>query len=85
MAASCTSPQVPRVFTLVSTRFRSPTSARQGLHLAQALVHLLQPVADQLEAFAQALLQRGVQLLVDGARISSSLAVLSAGWRPSAR
>jgi hypothetical protein len=29
-------------------------------------VHLLQPVGHLLEAFAQALLQRGVQLLVDG-------------------
>ena len=39
-------------------------AARQGLHFAQALVHLLQPVRHQLEGFAQALLQRGVQLFV---------------------
>jgi hypothetical protein len=58
---------VPRDFTLVSTRLRSPTLLRQRLHLAQALVHLLQPVGHLLEAFAQALLQRGVQLLVDRA------------------
>lgn len=30
-------------------------------------MHLLQPVGDQLERFAQALFQRGMQLLVDGA------------------
>ena len=40
---------------------------RQRLHFAQAAVHLLQTVRHQLERFAQALLQRGVQLFVDGA------------------
>ena len=39
--------------------------ARQQLHLAQALVHLLEPLGHLPEALAQALLERGVQLLVD--------------------
>ncbi len=33
---SATSPQVPRAFTLVSTRLRSPTPVREHLHLADA-------------------------------------------------
>ncbi len=57
---------MPRVFTLVSTRFRLPTPTRQRLHLAQALVHLLEPVGHLLEALAQPRLQRALQLLVDG-------------------
>ena len=64
--ASCTSPNMPRVFTLVSTRLQRADVARQRLHLAQALVHLLEPVGHLLEAFAQALLERRLQLLVDG-------------------
>ena len=44
-APSCTSPHVPRVLTLVSTFFRSPTPGRERLHLAEAPVHLLQPLA----------------------------------------
>ena len=40
--------------------------ARQRLHLAQAPVDLLQPLGDLLEALAQPLLQRRVQLLVHG-------------------
>jgi hypothetical protein len=39
---------------------------RQRLHLAQPLVHLLEPVGHLLEAVAQPLLERGLQLLVDG-------------------
>ena len=38
---------------------------RQRLHLAQATMHLLQPVRDDLERFAQTLLERGLQLFVD--------------------
>ena len=38
---------------------------RQRLHLAQALVHLLQAVRHHLERFTEALLERGLQLLVD--------------------
>ena len=37
----------------------------QRLHLAESLVHQFQPLADQLERIAEALLQRRVQLLVD--------------------
>ena len=36
----------------------------QRLHLAESLVHQFQPLADQLERIAEALLQRRVQLLV---------------------
>ena len=42
-------------------------AGRQRLHLAQAAMHLLEPLADQLERFAEALFERGVQLFVDGA------------------
>ena len=44
---------------------RTKHVARQPLHLPQALVHLVEPVGHLLEALAQALLERGVQLLVD--------------------
>ncbi len=40
--------------------------ARQLLHLADAAVHLLEAGGDQGEALAEALLERRVQLLVDG-------------------
>ena len=51
--------------------------ARQALHLAQALVHLLQALGHLAEALAQALLQRGVQLLVDGRAHLLELAVVA--------
>ena len=65
-AASCASPNMPRVLTLVSRCLRSPTPCGQRLHLAQALVHLLQPLGHLLEALAQARVQRGLQLFVHG-------------------
>ncbi|ABA49248.1 hypothetical protein BURPS1710b_2925 [Burkholderia pseudomallei 1710b] len=40
---------------------------RERLHLAEPAVHLLEPVRHELERFAEALLERRVQLLVDGA------------------
>ena len=38
----------------------------QRLHFAQTLVHLLEPVGDELERRAQPLLERRVQFFVDG-------------------
>ena len=38
----------------------------QGLHLPQPLLHRLELVADELERLAEALLERGLELLVDG-------------------
>ena len=40
--------------------------AGQLLHLADAAMHLLEPLGDLAEALAEALLERRVQLLVDG-------------------
>lgn len=51
-------------------------AARQALHLAESLMHELQPVADQLERFAQPLLQRRMQLLVDRGAHLLQLAVV---------
>ncbi len=39
---------------------------RQCLHLAQALVHLLQPIRHLLERLAEPLVERRLELLVDG-------------------
>jgi len=39
----------------------------QRLHFAKAPMHLFETVADQLEGFAEALLECGVQLFVHGA------------------
>ena len=41
-------------------------AGRERLHLAQAPVHLLQAVGHQLERLAEPLLERGLQLFVDG-------------------
>ena len=40
-------------------------ASSQSLHFAQALVHLLQAVSDQLETFTQAGFERGLQLFID--------------------
>src|SRR5262249_42911804 len=48
--------------------------AGEPLHLAEALVHLLEPLGDQLEALAEALLERALQLLVH--RLSHPLEAL---------
>ena len=57
-AASCLH---VREHTLQSTNI-----TRQLLHCAKPLMHLLQPITDQLEGFAQPLLERALQLFVDG-------------------
>ncbi|CDN43796.1 hypothetical protein BN871_DO_00110 [Paenibacillus sp. P22] len=51
-------------------------AVRQALHLAESLMHELQPVADELERFAQPLLQRRMQLLVDSGAHLLQLAVV---------
>jgi hypothetical protein len=81
-APSCTSPQVPRVFTFVRTRFRSPTPAGERLHLAQAALHLLEPLADGPERLAQPRLERPLQLLVHRLAHLLQLGALSS-WIPS--
>ena len=58
-------PQVPRVLTLVRTRGVADAGS-QAMHFAQTPMDLLQPVADLLERFAEALLQGGVEFLVHG-------------------
>jgi hypothetical protein len=35
-------------------------------HRTKALMHLLEPITDQLKGFAQPLLERALQLFVDG-------------------
>ena len=52
---------------------------RERLHLAQSLVHLVQPVGDLLERLAEPLVERGLQLLVDGrAHLIELLRILAA-------
>ena len=63
---SWTSPQVPRVLTLVSTRLRSPMPLASDCISPKPLVDGVEPVADQPEALAEAGLERGLELLVDG-------------------
>ena len=46
--------------------FQVPHAGGQALHLSQFLIHLFQPLAYRLEAFAQALVQRLAQPLVHG-------------------
>ena len=41
-------------------------AGREALHLPQPLLHRLELVADELERLAEALLERGLELLVDG-------------------
>src|SRR5258707_11390114 len=53
-----------------TTLFRSlqvADAGRERLHLAEPAMHLLQPVRDKFEGFAEPLFARGVQLFVDGA------------------
>ena len=69
---SCASPKLPRVLT-ASRCFKSPTPWAGVCISPRPFVHLLQPLGHLLEALARALLQRGVQLLVDGLAHPSSL------------
>ncbi len=48
---SCTSPQVPLVFTLLRTFFRSPTPLARLCISPRALVNQLEPFGHQLEGF----------------------------------
>lgn len=46
------------------TRFEVTNASCEGLHFSEPAVHLLEPLADQLERFTQTLLQSCVKLLV---------------------
>ncbi len=62
---SCISPQVPAGLDVGQDLLQVADAGRQRLHLAEPLVDLLQPVADQLEGLAEPALQRALELLVD--------------------
>ena len=65
-ASSCTSPQAPRVLTLVSTRLRSPTPTASVCISPRPWCTCSSRVGHLLERRAEPLVQRRLQLLVDG-------------------
>ena len=64
-APSCTSPKVPRVLTLLSTRLSEPTSLA-SFCISPRPRWTCSSRSATAEALAEALLERRVQLLVDG-------------------
>ena len=76
---------MPRVFTLLSTRLSEPTSLRQRLHLAEAAVHLLEPLGDLRKLSPRRCSSVACSFSSTVARICSSFFSLSAWIAPSLR
>ena len=64
IAPSWISPRMPRVLTPGEHLLQAAHVGGEGLHLAKALVHLLELLVDGLEAFGHPLLQSVLKLLV---------------------
>jgi hypothetical protein len=62
----CTSPHVPRVFTLPSTRFKSPTPTASDCISPSPRCTCSRRSDTRRRRFAEALLERSLELLVDG-------------------